>query len=48
MGFLQILLALAPAIAAPFIPAGTGEAIFQAEVPIEQEISSALAQSQAQ
>ena len=48
MTFLQIILALAPAIAAPFVPAGTGSAIFNAEVPVEQEIAAALAQSQNQ
>lgn len=40
--FLKVLGILAPAIAAPFIPAGKGQQIFQAEVPIEQELLQAL------
>jgi hypothetical protein len=40
--FLQVLFAVAPAVVAPFVPAGNATAIFNAEVPIEQAIAQAL------
>lgn len=40
--FLGILLHLAPAIAAPFIPAGLGVQIFNAEAPIAEAVADAL------
>jgi hypothetical protein len=37
-------LTLAPAVAAPFVPAGTGQAVLAAATPVAQALAGALAQ----
>jgi hypothetical protein len=43
-----VALAMAPAIAAPFAPAGTGQAILTAATPVSNALAAALAAELAQ
>lgn len=40
--FLKMLLMLSPIIAAPFVPAGQGQQILQAETPVAEAVAQAL------